>query len=522
MSKVLGQWISASMLILAFTGTASAQMYEVYDSELNLIQRINDDHIFLLSESIRVSDKDARLQLLGNNYKPFLELEGEAIYQYLSPWILVEQDGKLGAYHEYGEQIFKPEYDAIDMRYNELLANKGNAYHLYDVGTKIHSFLGQYEAAHIASNGQVIAKIPAGYLLPISEDPNHLYLDLQSTSPKAILAQEAEGYGLINRHGQYILEPVLDSLRHLEGEFYFGYNENQYMLIEAREETAEIRYSSYHKITEKEGLILEYIHGRLRRVMEKDGILLDMMGMQQVVKVDPTHYNVYFKDRKVGLLDHSGNWQVSPSDSIEVIYAGNENRYAATTGQQYGYVDKGGKWIIKAQFQEASPFSEGLAAIRNNSGWGYIDLYGKSIIFPEFESAGQFQRGLAVIRSSGKANLIDPQGRKLLAEGYDDIFRSDDSYFITENNGLFGILDPLGNEITPPIFQSLRRESFNQIVVQRNDRYGIMDEQGEVILPIYYLDILVDKEARKILAEDLYTPPISEEDGKGKKKKKTK
>ncbi|WP_137400824.1 WG repeat-containing protein [Echinicola rosea] len=520
MSTVIGKWTIVLCLFLASIGVAPAQMYEVYNPQLELIQKINNDHIFLLSESIRVSDKDQQLKLLNHSYEPFLELEGSSIYQYLSPWILVEQDGKLGAYHEYGEQIMKPEYDHIDTRYNELLGRRGNTFYHYDIGTKILKSLGSFQDAKIAKNGQIIAKVPAGYQLPLSDDPQRIYQHLESASNGAILSHESNGYGLINRHGDYILKPILDTLIHLEEEFFFGYNENQYMLIKATEDDAEIKYSSYHKIALENDVILEYIHGRLRRIMKNDGILLDIMGMADVNRLDADHYNVYFKNGKVGLLDSKGVWQVVPADSITSIQPGNAERYGALHGRFYGYVNRAGKWVIPNTYEGTGRFSEGLAAVKSEGSWGYIDTHGSMVITPQYDDAGEFHNGLAIVKRDGKSNLIDQSGKEILSSYYQHIDRSDDHYYITENNGMYGMVDPTGKEIVPPIFQSVRREGYDRIIVQKNGRFGIINEAGEALLPVYYQDIIIDNSAQKILAEDLYKPVITEEGEKGKKKKK--
>ncbi|QDH77629.1 WG repeat-containing protein [Echinicola soli] len=520
MSTVIGKWAIALCLFLVSIDFTQAQMYEVYNPQLELIQKINNDHIFLLSESIRVSDKDQQIKLLNRNYEPFLELEGSSIYQYLSPWILVEKDGKLGAYHEYGEQIMKPQYDHIDTRYNELLGKKGNIFYHYDIGTKILKSLGSFQEAEIAKNGQIIARVPAGYQLPLSDNPQRIYQHLESSSNGAILSHETSGYGLINRHGDYILEPILDTLMHLEKEFFFGYNENQYMLIKATEDDAEIKYSSYHKIALENDVILEYIHGRLRRIMKNDGILLDIMGMADVNRIDADHYNVYFKNGKVGLLDSKGVWQVVPADSVTSILPGKEERYGALHGRFYGYVNRAGKWVIPNTFEGTGRFSEGLAAVKSAGAWGYIDKHGSMVITPQYDEADEFHNGLAIVKKGGKANLIDRNGKEVLSSFYQHIARSDDHYYITENEGMFGMIDPNGKEIISPTFQSVRREGYDRIIVQRNGRFGIINEAGEALLPVYYQDIIIDNSAQKILAEDLYKPIVTEEDEKGKKKKK--
>lgn len=66
---------------------------------------------------------------------------------------------------------------------------------------------------------------------------------------------------------------------------------------------------------------------------------------------------------------------------------------------KYGYIDKTGKVVIKGDFNEPRPFSEGLAAARNEYyQWGYIDKTGKFVIKPQFDQADAFSGGIARVR----------------------------------------------------------------------------------------------------------------------------
>jgi WG containing repeat len=68
-------------------------------------------------------------------------------------------------------------------------------------------------------------------------------------------------------------------------------------------------------------------------------------------------------------------------------------------------VDKTGKVVISPQFDVASEFSQGLAAVRigdDTSGkYGYIDKTGHMIITPTFDYGDKFSEGLARVRIGG-------------------------------------------------------------------------------------------------------------------------
>ena len=55
------------------------------------------------------------------------------------------------------------------------------------------------------------------------------------------------------------------------------------------------------------------------------------------------------------------------------------DRFLIQVGGLYGYIDNKGTIIINPQFDEACPFSEGLASVEIGDKWGYIDKTGKYV-----------------------------------------------------------------------------------------------------------------------------------------------
>jgi hypothetical protein len=500
--------------------TVKSQTYEVFDQNLKLKSRIEFDQISILGESVRISSANNQLKLLSKEYKPFIDLKALSVYNYEQPWIVVEGLTGKGAFHEYGEEIFAAEYDEIQILYTRLLARKGNEYWIYYHSSRKTEYLGVFQEAKLAKNGQVIAKNSEGYLLPLSETPDKQYENLQEVNESFLISKESTGYGLINRKGHYILEPIIDHMVYLEGDYFYAFDGKQYMLVRCLEERADIKYTSYHKITLDDGMLLEYIHGKLRRVMDNDGILLDQVGMEKVTDIGGKHYNVWLRDNKIGLLGPNG-WEVTPISEVDLILQGSEGLYPAKKSGAFGFIDKSGNWIVENRFEEVRKFKEGIAAFRLNGNWGYIDNKGKIISATEFEYVSDFNKGKAIVKRGGKYILINKEGLPILEKTFDRISLAADNYFITENEEKFGLISPEGKEIVEPKFEELRREDLNKILVRLGDKYGILDENGDYILPVYYKSIVFDVGTNQILAEDDYqfTPLESLEKINIKKKK---
>ncbi|MEX2511446.1 MAG: WG repeat-containing protein [Cyclobacteriaceae bacterium] len=499
------------------------QTWEIFDRNYNLIQKVENGNFHILGSTLRINDSGENLNLLGNDYEAYSSISGASIYQYLEPWLIVRKDSLFGAFHEYGDQPLLCEYDRIQTYYNLLLAQKGNEFFLYDRGKKNIESIGKFESARFAKNGQVIAKNPRGYYLPISKDPNHLYELLEDTCGDVILAREGSGFGLINREGEYILEPIIDEMKYTKDNHFFAQNGDEFLLIKAQTNEANIRYNSFHRIAIEDDVMVEYIHGKLRRIMKEDGILLDIVGMTGVQRTGKNHFNVFFRDDKTGLLNEKGKWEVRPTVTAEKLYPGNDGFYGALMGDQYGFVNREGLEIIPAQFDEIKSFSEGLSGVKKGLTWGYINQNAELVIPYFFDEVGDFYQGLAIVKKNNQYNLVNRQGENLLENYYDRISMVSDNYYLTEENGLFGLLNPSGMEILSPEFNELRREGLDHILIRKGDKYGVIKENGDFSLPLFYSEILFDSGNQKVLAKYERVEPIPEEvEAMERKKKKRK
>lgn len=501
---IMSSYRAVLCLFLFFSGLiAKAQTYEVYDQELRLKSRIEFDQISILGEALRISSANQQLKLLGKDYKPYLDLKANSVYRYDQPWLVVEGPNGKGVFHEYGEEVLPAEYDDIQTLYTQILARKGDRFWLYQHAGRKITILGNFDGASLARNGQVIARKGDAFFLPLSPEPDRAKEIVQEVNGDFLFVKESTGYGLIDREGEYILQPVVDHMVQLEDVYFYAVDGNQYMLIQAKEIRAAINYSSYHKITLADDMMLEYINGKLRRVMQPKGILLDQVGMEKVSLVAKGYYNVSLRDKTVGLLGPKG-WEVRPIVDVDAVYPGTEGLYPAAKAGRFGFVDAQGKWVIGPSFSEVRAFSQGLAAVNLGGGWGFVDKEGVVVVDTQYEQVSDFKRNIAIVKTAGQQQLINKDGAILSAKPFDRISLAADDYFITERDNMFGLVAPDGREIVAPKFQELRREDLDLILVRLGDKYGIVNEQGDFILPVFYKSIVFDGGTSHILAEDDY------------------
>src|SRR5260370_35361671 len=109
-------------------------------------------------------------------------------------------------------------------------------------------------------------------------------------------------------------------------------------------------------------------------------------------------------------MDTGGKFGINPEFDSGASFV--EGLAAVRSGNAWGFIDKKGKLVIPAQFQDPGPmpmqFSEGLAAAiipregRHGMQVGYIDKNGRVAIAPQFVSAAPFSNSLALVASGGR------------------------------------------------------------------------------------------------------------------------
>src|SRR5215831_15485948 len=139
-----------------------------------------------------------------------------------------------------------------------------------------------------------------------------------------------------------------------------------------------------------------------------------------------------------------------------------------------GYMDRTGNLVIKAQFEDAGDFNEGLAPVKVRSDettwcppkepgsrngftmkWGYIDKTGKIVIAPQFESVAGFSEGLVAINNCQEAFFIDKTGERIDLGKYryasSFAFGLSRVNVMTKQGLLWGYIDRSGKMVWGPV-----------------------------------------------------------------------
>jgi len=127
--------------------------------------------------------------------------------------------------------------------------------------------------------------------------------------------------------------------------------------------------------------------------------------------------------------------------------------YEAQTmdGLKYGFKDSiTGEKVIKAQYDQAAGFSDGLSAVVLNKQVGFIDEAGKIVIPLQFVFADNFKDGYTIATKNGtKYGVINKQGNFVNQVLFDDFDVFTNGFARIVQNGKYGFINRQGKLIVP-------------------------------------------------------------------------
>lgn len=166
------------------------------------------------------------------------------------------------------------------------------------------------------------------------------------------------------------------------------------------------------------------------------------------------------RNRLVGLLGICALSACQTSFLSSPAYAADKAEYL------FGFIDKTGKVVVAPEYEEARPFSEGLALVQkkvdDNYRYGYIDHEGKTGVEFKYAEAGPFSEGLAPVRVPDSGTLVDELGSAAA--------------------GKWGFIDKTGDFVIAPRFEEARSFSDGLAAVAEENRYGYVDKTGNFVI----------------------------------------
>jgi hypothetical protein len=123
------------------------------------------------------------------------------------------------------------------------------------------------------------------------------------------------------------------------------------------------------------------------------------------------------EDNAVGFLDTKGEVALRPEWEDALPFS--EGLAAVQVSRSWRFIDPTGRIVVQGPFEKVQSFAQGLAAAKEGELWGYIDRQGAWTISPTFAAVYPFRsEGLAQAKTvEGYTTWIDRTGRPVWTDG---------------------------------------------------------------------------------------------------------
>lgn len=196
-------------------------------------------------------------------------------------------------------------------------------------------------------------------------------------------------------------------------------------------------------------------------------------------------------EAKWGFVDKKGNVVINPQFEFASSFR-NGLAAVANEKEKFGFIDKNGLYVINPQFDNVGTFSDnGLAAFRSGDKWGFIDKKGKYVINPQFEYASNFFDGKAIVKQNGKCGYINTKGNFVINPQFDNcgefIYGEKIAAIIMDDK--VGFIDEKGKYVINPQFERCSIFIDGMAFASSGENYGIINKKGNYIVNPQFEDI---------------------------------
>lgn len=157
---------------------------------------------------------------------------------------------------------------------------------------------------------------------------------------------------------------------------------------------------------------------------------------------------------------------------------------------KWGFIDRQGRLVIPAEYEETNGFAEGKAAVKLDGLWGVIDTGGKRLVRPRYQSASRYFNGLLPVSKNGKNFIaLDHRGHETVLPLWHVAPPTPLIHFYSDDLKKTGYKDQNGNIVVPARYDKGERHfSDGMAAVRKDGLWGFIDAEGnERIAPRYTL-----------------------------------
>ncbi|MBP1673035.1 MAG: hypothetical protein H6Q25_850 [Bacteroidetes bacterium] len=320
---------------------------------------------------------------------------------------------------------------------------------------------------------------------------------------KLIPVKSDEKWGYINKKGEYVINPQFkdadffrDGLAKVtgpDGKVGFIDEKGKYKIA-----------TQYKDATPfSDGLAFVVNDGGYPTCIDKSGKTIFTLKQAKHVTSFKEDLAIFVtKDMKFGYVDKTGKVIINAQFDQASYFC--EGLAAVKIKDKCGFIDKKGKIVINPQFEIVSDFSEGKAFFKNGKQYGYIDQKGAYVINPQFDRAGQFSEGMASIMSGKVVGYIMEDGKIEINPQFDFGGEFKSGLALVSQNEKFGFIDKTGKIVINPQFEDASSFFGDIAFVKSAEKWGVIDKEGKYIVNPQFDNVIQNFDGFFYVTSDYY------------------
>ncbi|NLM61175.1 MAG: hypothetical protein GX193_03755 [Clostridiales bacterium] len=193
-------------------------------------------------------------------------------------------------------------------------------------------------------------------------------------------------------------------------------------------------------------------------------------------------------------IDKNGKKYMVTEENYTELYSFSSGRAAVKRGERYGYIDTFGK-LLPMEFEFASTFRNGIAAVCDDHGWYLIDTSGEPLIKDRYEhirldESNTIGSGsVCLIKKDGHYYMFDLDRRRIFPTPYEDCKApSGEGLVAVKQNGMWGFADRSGKMRIEPKFEDAETFSLGFAAVRHGGAWGYIDSSGKTVIDFKFED----------------------------------
>jgi len=460
---------------------------KVVDNKHSILFSTQYDELNFANENLYIFKKDEREGLLNEKGNVVLENKFNVIQNFKNGLSIVKSNNKYGVINQKLQQLLPTTYEKIEIdSLNGIIkALTNKTWVVFNrLGKPINNI--KYEDVKVQPYAMMFVKQDKLWFLLNSDGkvvgPNWFNKVSDITNFHAVVNYK-NGYGLIDTKGNWVIEPVFDSLKIISTHLVVAYSKGINNIInifnkniQFAVEKFELIHSNYLIITigGKKGLI----NYRGKEIVQPGYDFISDFSKDSIITI--------LKDKKYGLIDLKGNFILKTIATCDEMGIMQEERVPIKIKNKYGFFDKEGGLRIANRYESVLPFSNGLAAFLLKGKWGFINKAEEIIIQPQYDKIENFKNEIAIVQKNNKWGILNKNGLEILKPQFDNIYPLPNGKYISESAGKKGLIGSNGKEIIPIGYDILQQLNSCDFLAKKNGKYGLLTSNGMVAIPLMY------------------------------------